>query len=293
MQPQHAKPQYADLLGSLGYELVVEVTNRRGTALLKVSQGESLYALKLNVPDPAENVYDTVLLIKREASVLKRLGGLVHDLYVNHGQHNSTHWLLLRWLDGESVSLPSKLYRSMPDEQQKKIAFLKLFVSILEKYAAFHGAGYLHGDVQPHHIFMVSEVPAVIDWGLGKHVADVDCVYRGGLAHFASPEVARGMIERASNIPYDQLSEIYSIAAMFFVLFTGITPVNYGADDPMSVPLEQKLRCITQSNLTSFREAGSLLFPELELVLQKCLSSNRDERLSTTEFLKKLQEIRV
>lgn len=287
--------KYSALCRSIGCEFIEELTNRRGVAVLKVARGESLYAIKLSIEDALDKgVYDPRVLIEREGNILKKLGPLADNLYIDHGVSEPTRWLLLHWLEkGEPVARISNFYRVMKDEEQKKKEFLNLFIHILEKYVAFHKAGYTHGDVQPQHIFMVDNMPVIIDWGLGKHKDDKDFVYRGGLAHYVSPEVAEGMLKKSDSIPYDQCSEVYSLAATLFILFTGKTPIFYGTEDYTSVSLEQKLQLILKNKIASFEQTGATPFPELEGVLKECLSAERARRYNADSFLEKLREIRI
>lgn len=283
---------YTTLLNSVGCTFMREVANRRGAALLQVRQGDSLLALKLNVSNADDGAYDPIALLDREASVLQRLGGLAGNLYVDHGVFKDQHWLLLRWLDGETVSEPGRVYRAMENDHARRTAFLDLFANILEKYVAVHTAGFMHGDVQTHHVFMTSGKPLIIDWGLGKHVGDTDYIYRGGLVHFVSPETAKEMLIEAPDIHYDTATEMYAIAAMFFILYTGKTPVYYGTDDVLSVPLEDKLKFVAHGDIISFEKIGIKPFPELESALRKCLSSDKDERLSSAALLQKIQALK-
>ncbi len=283
---------YDNLLQSLGCTFVREVANRRGSALFQVRRGNTLLALKLSVSNADDGVYDPIELLYREASVLRRLGTLADNLYIDHGVFENRHWLLLRWLDGETVSEPCKVYRAIEDDRLRHGTFLNLFANILRKYVAVHTAGFMHGDVQTHHVFMTSEKPALIDWGLGKHIDDKDYIYRGGLVHFVSPETAKGMLIKAPSIPYDTTTEMYAIAAMFFILYTGKTPVYYGSNDVLSVPLEDKLKFVARGDIVSFKKIGIKPFPELESRLRKCLNSDKDERLSSIAFLQEIQAIR-
>jgi hypothetical protein len=144
VNPQSDASAYNALLNSVGCTFVREVANRRGAALLQVRQDDSLFALKLSVSDADDGVYDPIALLDREACVLQRLGSLADNLYIDHGVFQDQHWLLLRWLDGETVSEPSKIYRAMKDDSVRRNVFLELFASVLEKYAAVHAAGHPH-----------------------------------------------------------------------------------------------------------------------------------------------------
>ena len=140
---------------------------------------------------------------------------------------------------------------------------------------------------------MISGKPVIIDWGLGVRVDDKSFNYRGGLVHFVAPEIAEQMTKKATSIPYDQTSEVYAIAAVFFLLFTGKTPISYGNDNFMSVPFNQKLKFIVSGNFISFEQASSPPFPELEKILQICLSPDKKMRYSSYKFLDELLRIQA
>lgn len=284
---------HQNFVESLGLKLVETVVDRRGSVVLKVARDGQIFALKCSNPN-VEDTYDRGKLIQHEAAILKEINSLVADQYVDSGEDEVYGaWMLLHWIDGETVSSTGKRLRSIADESSC-VSFQKLFTSIARTYAPIHEKGFLHGDVQPPHVFIEQETGQVVllDWGLGQRIGSADNCYRGGFVHYAAPEIAKGTLEQSEHIEYDVLAEVYSLGAMFYFLYTGETAVDYGPGEMMQIPFQQKLEAVAEGRLRGFKDTDSECEAQLQDVIKKCLAADPSSRYSSVaQLLNALQQI--
>ncbi|HKX33393.1 MAG TPA: protein kinase [Blastocatellia bacterium] len=276
-------------------QYVQHIGSNRGVDVAKVAENAAIYSLKVIDHEEVKNhpEFDPdfrVESIRREGRILERLS--FHDIggYLNHGSDARLSWVVTRWIDGQSAS---ELARAMRGDKNNDQNFLRLFSSLIRPVAALHQLGFLHADLQPNH-FIRSTDGAVhlIDFGLTHEIGDPDAPYKGGLVHFNAPEVARQMIRKSSRTDYGIKSEIYSLGAILFLLYTGKVPVNYGSDDPKSIPFETKLRMIAEGRLRSFADCGAAPCLPIEAFLQKLLALDPLERFnSLNEALTRLEDM--
>ena len=264
-----------------------EIVSRRGVAVYEVKCDTGKKgALKVYMPDQ-DSRYNQQKLIIREAEILKSLKQPPAAKYVpeyyDHADTADITWLLSEWVAWPTSSEVTTEYRKNCSENKAK--FLQIFKEILNALKTVHDAGFVHGDIQPAHIMVGKDTVKLIDWGLSRHVDDLDFQYKGSLVHFASPEVAAQMRERKEHIIHDQLSELYMICAVFFTLYTGKTATDYGTDDYKSITLNQKLDAVIGNNKNSFDNAGVEPWYELEAVLNLGLKYDRQERIANLTAL--------
>jgi serine/threonine protein kinase len=257
------------------YEVVQDT---RGITVLKVQVNSDFFALKFySKSDDSEQTYRNLTLIN-EANILKEIQD-EFNYYYKSGDDNNYTWLLTHWLDG----IKSNLYLNKIIDKRILINSIK---KILKRFYALHSKGILHGDVQPKHIQFnkLNEVD-LIDFGLSRHIKNDNTIYKGGLVHFNSPEIAKKMIEDADNIAYDMMSEIYSIGSVLFFNLTGKTSTNYGTEDYKSISFKDKLKIIVSNNRNTFLSTNYMDYPELERILNIMLEPDSKLRCSNLKIL--------
>jgi len=284
-----------EFVKELGFVFVDTVVDRRGSVVLKVSREDEYFALKFS-DISVRDTYDRNALLLQEVSILKKVNHLIHNQMILSGNDNEYgEWLLLRWVEGETVSSIAKDIRSSDVDKACK-DFLVLFISIAEAYVKIHQKGFLHGDVQPAHMVLERESDQVtlFDWGLGREANSNRLDYRGGFVHYTAPEIAAGMLQDKKDMQYAMASEIYSLGATFFFLYTGKTAVNYGQEEMMQISLQQKLQAVAECHLRKFEEARNDCEKQIQVIIEKCLSPDLNKRFCSTEkLLQSLKKLSV
>ena len=273
----------------LGKKLVVleQLPARHGTSCkLEDSDGTKIL-LKLvdTAPDDPVTLRRKRSLLQ-EARLLEELPAITGNLYLDHGELNTTTWLLRRWIAGVTTLEHCSYVHTRPLTPELKRRFVSDLCHMLGVVMRLDAVGYLHGDLQPRHFLVDQEGTFhLIDLELAVHKGDAGADYGGGLVHYVSPEVARAMLTGDQHIPLDARSEIYSFAAVAFTLYTRKTATRYESAVPgeqgRELSFAQQLQAIGQRPIRSFVEAGAEPFPELERVLQWCLETNREHRCPT------------
>ncbi len=271
---------------SLGFELVKEIANRRGSFVWKVAKDGHFFAMKGCDPD-IQDTYDRQRLIRRETAILRELGSLAGNQYADSGEDAIYGaWLLLRWIDGQTASEVSKEIRTSGhvDAWRKLIPW---FISIAKTYAQIHEVGFLHGDVQTQHIFFEERTGEIVilDWGLAQRVGDSSFPYKGGFVHYAAPEIALGMLECREAIDYGVAAEIYSLGALFHLMYTGETAVDYGSGHLAQTPFQDKLKAVSQGRLRTFPDSDDVDEVRMQDVIKRCLLKDSSSRFGSVREL--------
>ena len=265
-------------------QLVRPFTHRRGTSVFKLSDGaSSRYALKVAKDEAEDTPYSPSACLKREAFFLQEIPEFCNKAYIGEGQWKDGYWLLKDWIDGTLIHrLAIDIRRDFDgNECERKLA--ELFVKLIEKFAALHAKGYLHGDIQPNHLLMTSSSEiCILDWALARTIKEQKPPYRGAFLHYAAPEVAKGMRDKVPEIEYGIAQEIFSVGATLFCLYTDwtITGLAPRAEHPGKDALFDRL--INKGPIT-LQETDAKPFAALEDVFKGCLAPPPDDRVKSLE----------
>jgi len=145
-------------------------------------------------------------------------------------------YMLMEFLEGESLSSRLERVRPMPVDAAVEIAF-----QTASALAAAHSKGIVHRDLKPDNLFLVpdemvgsGERVKVLDFGIAKLRDDM----RGssmktrtgaimGTAAYMSPEQCQGLIEKL-----DQRTDIYALGIILYEMLCGAPPfVSEGFGD--------------------------------------------------------------
>ncbi len=219
----------SSILTAIENKLRVKVTShqilsdRRGSLVLKIESNDIESIVKItdvSFEHPVFSKNEKEAIAEREATILKYLKKqqTSFDYYIADGTLNNYHWLLMKYIRGESVLkiLEKAVIENLSAEefQQKTI---DLFVTILQKIKELHKVNILHGDIQPAHFKVDAKGEVhILDFELSRFFTEKTPLYAGALVHFVAPEIAKGMLGKLKHIEYDIYSETYAIIATLF-----------------------------------------------------------------------------
>lgn len=263
------------LLNELGCSYVETVADRRGTLILKVRRASDFFVLKLCGNDGSRAASAKKRLLEAEANMLRNTPQLTNGLYVADGSYKASPWLMIRAVDG-----PELFYYLKDIREAKQDTVLQYLVLITEFYAKLFKGGYLHGDVQPAHVYLEGDKLTVIDWGLARKIEKPNPLYKGGFIYFVAPEVAWQMVDKKSPIEYTPFAEVYGIGATLFMLYTGHMAMDFGIprDQLKSTPMARKLERVINNTICSFEQLNVEAFPALESILARALATRPHDR---------------
>lgn len=276
-----ADPTEAQIMGLPGVRSrdlqVVEHVRTRHGGVFRLAGPSGSYLLK--AVDAGKARKDWVRPLRRaqtiagEIRAMRALNGVIGGHFVDGGRAGGVTWLLQRWIDGESAFDLAKRHRATRD----LMPLLKLYAVQADLVARVHEAGWLHCDLQPMHFFhRPDEGVSLIDLGLARRQGDRATPFRGQLVHYASPEVARGVLNGVSQIPVDVRAEIYSFGAVLFVMHCGRTPTNYGGE-ASKVPSTEKMKRIVSGFHNKLATYGGRSL-DVNEIIEQCLRRDPAER---------------
>jgi serine/threonine protein kinase len=205
-----------DLLGRLGGGPMTSVYEARE------AQGDVPCAVKLLRADWADQE-TAIKLLQREA----RAGLAVRHPHLVRIKHahvlQAPHFLVMDLLPGESLRRRLRREYRLPVEEA-----IWLARQAAEAVAALHRAGFLHGDVKPDNLRLVSDGTAIlIDLGFahrpGENASFLRAGYVLGTACYLAPELCAPQ-------PQEGLaSDLFSLGVTLFEMLTGRLPYPPGS----------------------------------------------------------------
>ncbi len=217
--------------------------------------------------------------LEREAEILAELN---HPQIVgirDTGVADGLRYLVMDYVDGA----PLDAFVAAQSDWAARDT-LRLFAAVCDAVNAAHLRGVIHRDLKPGNILVDAQgVPHVLDFGLGKFLADEarpdtltsDGQFIGSVP-WASPEQAAGR-----NADVDMRTDVYSLGVLLYHLLTKVFPYDSSGgwravlariqnDDP---------RPLSPSEQT--RSAGAARWrrdDEVETIVLKCLAKERERR---------------
>ena len=217
---------------------------------------------------------------------------VLHDI----GQENGIDFLVMEYLEGETLSKRLKK-GPLPTEQ-----VLRYAIEIASALDQAHRQGLIHRDLKPGNIMLTKSGAKLLDFGLAKH--SVAAVY--DLRESESALIERryntqseslteeGMIqgtleymapEQLEGKEADTRTDIFALGVVIYEMATGRKA--FGADSKASV-----IAKILTFQPLPISTIETLSPPELDVVVQKCLVKNPEERWQrAAELTPELQEI--
>ena len=237
------------------------------------------------------NRKDLVSRFHREAAAMSHLThpNTVKVLLYGEDEKDGLLYIVMEYLDGKNLNQAVRAEGPLPPDRA-----IPILVQACLALQEAHEQGIIHRDLKPENIFLcadkggLKDFAKVLDFGLAKvteremRPGSMILTQEGmvfGTPEFMSPEQAQGKT-------LDARSDIYSLAVILYEVLTGKLP--FDAKSPMEyIQLHVQKEPIALSK----RVAGKTFPPELDAVIAKALSKNRDDRFQTAaEFATALQK---
>src|SRR4051812_23830483 len=244
------------------------------------------FALKLMLPDAATNP----IALQRFFQEAKASGRLRHRCIVEvydlgrveqlagkpPDPHAGTPYLVMELLEGEPLDSVIRRVKSLPPGTA-----LKLVADVARGLDVAHNQRIVHRDLKPGNIFLHrtlegNVVPKILDFGISKLVGlqhDPIATSAGtvlGSPAYMSPEQASGEID------VDGRSDVWSLGVILYKCLCGSVPfaaANYNA----------LMMAITRNTPQPILERVPGIPPEVNEIVGRCLSKERDKRFSTAK----------
>lgn len=226
----------------------------------------------------------------REARILSDLHSpYLVQLYEFGMLDEKQFFMVLELIQGESAKNRIKNLGRIPLRDS-----LRILREAARGLQVAHEKGIVHRDMSPDNLMLVkdetgTETTKVIDFGIAKPLSEITEGYTStnmflGKPEFASPEQC-GFLQEGQTI--DHRTDIYSLAVTFYCMSAGKLPFY------SPTPQGYLVKHLTQEPkpLAEHFAPGELP-AELDAVILKALSKNRDKRQATmAELLKELEPV--
>ncbi len=160
---------------------------------------------------------ESSLGFRTELSILPTLNGRHVPAFVAAGDLAHTPYLVLEWIEGQTLEARLASGRLAPTE------LAAVGAAIADALHALHRQGVIHLDVKPANVILRSDGTAVlIDFGLAHHTRLPDLLaeetrFRAGSAPYVSPEQLLGMRD-------DVRSDLFALGVVLYEAATGALP---------------------------------------------------------------------
>jgi serine/threonine protein kinase len=193
-------------------------------------------------------------------------------------------YLVCEFLEGRELAALLKSHGRLPSTQSIEIA-----VQVARALVEAHKGGVVHRDLKPHNVFLVGDFERglpeqmgvkVLDFGLSRFLEGGNELTKTGAIlgtpSYMAPEQARG--ERA-----DHRTDVYGVGAVLYACVTGRSP--FRGDTPQAV-----LLAVMSNEPPRPSALNPFVSPELELVIQRAMARNPDERYPDMSSLREALE---
>jgi eukaryotic-like serine/threonine-protein kinase len=237
-------------------------------------------ALKLLFEDVTKNE-DWVRRFEQEAYAASALNHPNIITIYEVGQTGDSHFISTEFIDGQT--LRERL-------RQQTITLgetLEIAIQVAAALVAAHAAGIIHRDIKPENVMLRPDgYVKVLDFGLAKFTehrprgsSPIDKEAKTEAALNTNPGVVMGTVsymspEQARGGHVDARTDIFSLGVLLYEMLSGRLPFEGGTPSEIIVSIIQK----RQPPLARYAPE---IPPELERIVGKSLSKNRDDRYQT------------
>ncbi len=230
------------------------------------------YAVKILHPQYNSNE-QTIARFRREAEAASAIG---HENILDVIDFNSTpegvYYIVTEYLEGRSLA------RAFAEDGIMKVPrALSILHQCARALKAAHAHEIVHRDLKPENIFLVSRFETddfvkVLDFGISKVRSGEDRLTQAGqiigTPHYMSPEQAQG------ELNLDHRSDVYSLGAIMYEMFTARLPFEAGSVQQILVQLLTEEPAPPRAHKPDLPE-------DVEAVILKCMAKDPAKRYQT------------
>jgi serine/threonine protein kinase len=198
-------------------------------------------------------------------------------------QHENLHFIVSEFIEGKTL----RERISKGDLQLSEI--LDIGVQTGNALAAAHASGVIHRDIKPENIMILPDgYVKVLDFGLAKLVGTGEELTTDANASTASLiQTKAGMIigtvnymspEQLRGQELDERTDVWSLGVVLFEMLAGQKP--FRGDSVSDV-----IAAVLERPLPPLAEIAPRVLPEIEIVVNKALKKDKQERFATAQEL--------
>ena len=211
-------------------------------------------------PDYLERLY-------REAQAFARLAHPNIVTVYEAGEFEGVVYIAMEYLKGEDLATVLRR-RELTFE-----AKIRILLQVLDALHHAHNEDVVHRDIKPSNVYrQLDGSIKLVDFGLARMMRAETLTLSGavmGTPHYASPEQLKG-----EHI--DKRTDVYSVGALAFEMFAGRRPFQTEYDSVATIVLK-----VISEPTPPMDVSLSRAFPEIERIVDKAMSKQRDERYQT------------
>jgi eukaryotic-like serine/threonine-protein kinase len=217
----------------------------------------------------------------------------IHEIGKVRTEAGDTHYIVTEYVDGET--LRQRMVKA-PQGRLSLSEALDVAAQIATALATAHEAGIAHRDIKPENVMARRDgIVKVLDFGLAKLTEPASPVIDTQASTMARNSTEAGMVmgtprymspEQARGEKVDLRTDIFSLGVMLYEMvagrppFTGVTP-------------NETIAAILRDSPPPLAECAPDAPPEMEEILGKALSKNREERYqAVSELLADLKRLK-
>ncbi len=201
-------------------------------------------------------------------STLDRYPGIIP--VVEGFRENNTAYSVRWFIEGEKLQqyLSRKRGRIPADEA------LRIISPLMEVLSVFHGKGFFHGNISPHHVFLASDGSVkLLDFNGARFVVGENR-YELLEEGYAAPELYSDRLEKGPA------SDVYGLAALLYRMIAGSPP-------------PPAMERVLNDTLMPLEGTTDPLIAKIDRALRKALAVKTEERFATIEkFARALPSLR-
>ena len=266
----------------MGHYRITELLGRGGMGEIYLAEDtklERLVALKLL---PAEWTGDASRLTRfqREARAASALNHPNILTIYEIGEVAGTNFIATEFIEGETL-------RQQIKNGLKLSHALDIATQVASALAAAHEAGIVHRDVKPENVMIRRDgYVKVLDFGLAKLVERPGEIHSEGATRVLNntqPGIVMGTVqymspEQARGLPVDARTDIWSLGVVLYEMVAGCAPFE-------GPTITDVLAAIIDREPVPPSHVSDKAPAELDWIIRKALSKDRDERYQTAREL--------